>query len=155
MTLKGKKGSDTPHTIWRVKQICGGNGLAAYITRKYTDFDAALSHIRQTELLRDYQKEFECITSLLSCVADFVRVQDWPKKALVGAFIGGLKFGLAAEVRVYHPRSYLEGNWPDFKMMGSWPTEGLGTGVWSGQLGPVDRPNSSGIRRLLRKEMQR
>lgn len=36
------------------------------------------------------------------------RVKDWPEKALVGAFIGGLKVELAAEIRVYRLKSYSE-----------------------------------------------
>ncbi|CAA0834159.1 Unknown protein, partial [Striga hermonthica] len=49
----------------------------------YFDYDEAFSRIRQTGSLRDYQKEFERITS---------RVRDWPESALVGAFwIQGLE----------------------------------------------------------------
>lgn len=66
---------------------------------EYTDYDEELAHIKQTGALREYQKEFERLAS---------RVQDWPEKALVGAFMGGLKPELAAEVRVYKPRTYTE-----------------------------------------------
>lgn len=66
---------------------------------EYTDYDEALSHIRQMGTLREYQKEFERLAN---------RVRDWPEKALVGAFIGGLKPELAAEVRVYRPHTYAD-----------------------------------------------
>ncbi|CAA0840388.1 Unknown protein, partial [Striga hermonthica] len=41
--------------------------------------------------VRDYQKEFE----RLAC-----RVRGWPESVLVGAFAGGLRYDLAAEVRL-------------------------------------------------------
>lgn len=56
-------------------------------------------HIKHNDTLREYQKEFEKLAS---------RVHDWTEKVLVGAFIGGLKSELAAKVRVYHPKTYLE-----------------------------------------------
>ncbi|CAA0824885.1 Unknown protein, partial [Striga hermonthica] len=70
--------------------------IARFGYSEYFDYDEALTRIRQTGSLRDYQKEFERIAS---------RVQDWPEKALVGAFVGGLKAELAAEVRLDRPRS--------------------------------------------------
>ncbi|CAA0822228.1 Unknown protein, partial [Striga hermonthica] len=54
----------------------------------------ALARIRQTGNLHEYIKEFE----QLAC-----RVRDWSEDALVGAFIGGLRFDLAAEVRLERP----------------------------------------------------
>lgn len=36
------------------------------------------------------------------------RVHNWQEKALVGAFIGGLKIELAAEVGVHRPKSYAD-----------------------------------------------
>lgn len=66
---------------------------------EYTDFDESLAHIKQSETLREYQKEFEHLAS---------RVHDWPEVALVGAFMGGLKPDLAVEVRVHRSRSYTE-----------------------------------------------
>lgn len=66
---------------------------------EYTDYDEVLTHIRQTGSLRDYQKEFEKLAS---------RVHDWPEKALIGAFVGGLKTELASEVCVFRPRTYSE-----------------------------------------------
>ncbi|CAA0834125.1 Unknown protein, partial [Striga hermonthica] len=62
----------------------------------YFDYDEVLTRIRQTGSLRDYQKEFERIAS---------RVRDWPESALVGAFVGGLKAELAAEVQLDRPKS--------------------------------------------------
>lgn len=35
-------------------------------------------------------------------------MQDWPEKALVGVFIGGLKSELALEDRVYRPKNYVD-----------------------------------------------
>ncbi|RVW14863.1 Transposon Tf2-11 polyprotein [Vitis vinifera] len=46
------------------------------------DFDEALSRVRQTGTLRDYQREFERLGN---------RVHGWTQKALVGTFMGGLK----------------------------------------------------------------
>ncbi|CAA0824986.1 Unknown protein, partial [Striga hermonthica] len=62
----------------------------------YHDYNEALSRIKQVGSLKDYQKEFERIAS---------RVRDWPEAALVGTFVGGLKAGLAAEVRLDRSRS--------------------------------------------------
>ncbi|CAA0815766.1 Uncharacterized mitochondrial protein AtMg00240, partial [Striga hermonthica] len=70
--------------------------IARFGSSEYFDYDEALTRIRQTGSLRDYQKEFKRIAS---------RVRDWPEKALVGAFVGGLKAELAAEVRLDRPRS--------------------------------------------------
>ncbi|CAA0829019.1 cysteine-rich RLK (RECEPTOR-like protein kinase) 8, partial [Striga hermonthica] len=50
--------------------------IARFGSIEYFDYDEALTRIRQTGSLRDYQKEFERIAS---------RVRDWPEKALVGA----------------------------------------------------------------------
>lgn len=33
-------------------------------------------------------------------------VHDWPEKVFVGAFISGLKSEIAADVRVYQPKTY-------------------------------------------------
>lgn len=66
---------------------------------EYADHDEALAHIKQTGTLREYQKEFEKLAN---------RVRDWQESALVGAFIGGLKAEIAAEVRVHQPRTYAE-----------------------------------------------
>ncbi|CAA0841262.1 Unknown protein, partial [Striga hermonthica] len=62
----------------------------------YINHDEALTRIRQTGSVRDYQKEFE----RLAC-----RVRGWPESALVGAFVGGLRYDLAAEVRLERPNT--------------------------------------------------
>lgn len=61
------------------------------------DYDEALSRVKQTDSLREYQKEFERIAT---------RVR-WPEKALVGTFIGALKNDLAREVKVCKPKTLL------------------------------------------------
>jgi len=53
------------------------------------DFDEALSCVKQTGTLRDYQKEFERLGN---------RVQGWTQKALVGTFMGGLKPEISQEI---------------------------------------------------------
>ncbi|CAA0830138.1 Unknown protein, partial [Striga hermonthica] len=68
--------------------------LARFGTFDYHNYNEALPRIRQTGSLREYIREFEW----LAC-----RVRDWPEDALVGAFVGGLKFDLAAEVRLEKP----------------------------------------------------
>ncbi|CAA0811081.1 Unknown protein, partial [Striga hermonthica] len=68
--------------------------LTRFGTSDYRNYNEALARIRQTGNLREYIKEFE----RLAC-----RVRDWPEEALVGTFIGGLKFDLAAEVRLERP----------------------------------------------------
>lgn len=60
------------------------------------DFDEALSHIKQTGTLREYQKEFERLGN---------RVQGWTQKALVGTFMGGLKSEISEEIRLFRPRT--------------------------------------------------
>ncbi|XP_020241395.1 uncharacterized protein LOC109819859 [Asparagus officinalis] len=63
------------------------------------DFDEALSRVKQMGSLRDYQKEFERLGN---------RVQGWPQRALVGAFMGGLKPEIADGIRMFRPRSLKE-----------------------------------------------
>ena len=55
------------------------------------DFDEALSGICQSGTLRvrEYQWEFERLANW---------VNGWPQKALVGAFMGGLKDDIALEI---------------------------------------------------------
>lgn len=60
------------------------------------DFDEALSKIRQTGDLRDYQREFEKLGN---------RVQGWTQKALVGTFMGGLKSEIADGIRMFKPKT--------------------------------------------------
>ncbi|KAH9747312.1 hypothetical protein KPL70_004668 [Citrus sinensis] len=63
------------------------------------DFDEALSRVKQTGTLRDYQKEFERLGN---------RVQRWTQKALVGTFMGGLKPEISEEIRLFRPRTLKE-----------------------------------------------
>ncbi|KAH7568450.1 hypothetical protein JRO89_XS06G0001100 [Xanthoceras sorbifolium] len=60
------------------------------------DFDEALSKIKQTGSLCDYQKEFERLGN---------RVHGWTQKALVGIFMGGLKVDIADGIRMFTPKS--------------------------------------------------
>ncbi|KAH9704452.1 hypothetical protein KPL70_011464 [Citrus sinensis] len=63
------------------------------------DFDEALSRVRQTGSLRDYQREFERLGN---------RVHGWTQKALVGTFMGGLKPEISEEIRMFKPRTLKE-----------------------------------------------
>ena len=56
----------------------------------------ALSRICQRGTLRDYQREFERLAN---------RVDGWPQKALVGAFMCGLKDGTALEIQMFKPKT--------------------------------------------------
>lgn len=44
-------------------------------------------------MVREYQAQFERIAS---------RVQEWPEKALMGSYIGGLKEEIQSEVKLFH-----------------------------------------------------
>ncbi|CAA0808261.1 Unknown protein, partial [Striga hermonthica] len=68
--------------------------LTRFGTSDYHNYNEALTRIRQTGSLREYIREFERLA---------FRVRNWPEDALVGAFIGGLKFDLAAEVWLERP----------------------------------------------------
>ncbi|KAF5442968.1 hypothetical protein F2P56_035573 [Juglans regia] len=46
------------------------------------DYHETLSKIKQTGSLRDYQKEFEYLST---------KIHEWSEKALIGTFVGGLK----------------------------------------------------------------
>lgn len=63
------------------------------------DFDESLSKIRQTGLLRDYQREFERLGN---------QVKGWTQKALVGTFMGGLKTEIAEGIRMFKPKTLKE-----------------------------------------------
>ncbi|RVW50431.1 putative mediator of RNA polymerase II transcription subunit 36b [Vitis vinifera] len=63
------------------------------------DFDEALSHIKQSGSLRDYQREFEKLGN---------RVHGWTQKALVGTFMGGLKPEIADGIRMFKPKTLKE-----------------------------------------------
>ncbi|XP_065632203.1 uncharacterized protein LOC136068679 [Quercus suber] len=60
----------------------------------YEDFDEALAKVRQTGTVREYQSLFERLAA---------RVQDWPQRALVGSYIGGLKEEIRSEVKLFRP----------------------------------------------------
>lgn len=55
----------------------------------YEDFNEALSRVAQKGLLRDYQKEFERLGN---------RVQGWIQEAIVGTFMGGLKYEISEDI---------------------------------------------------------
>ncbi|KAA8542122.1 hypothetical protein F0562_023274 [Nyssa sinensis] len=63
------------------------------------DFDEALSRVRQTGSLRDYQRTFERYGN---------RVRGWTQKALVGTFMGGLKSEISDGIRMFKPRTLQE-----------------------------------------------
>ena len=63
------------------------------------DFDEALSRICQSGTLREYQREFERLAN---------PVDGWPQKALVGAFMGGLKEYITSEIRMFKPKTLSE-----------------------------------------------
>ncbi|KAL8497423.1 hypothetical protein ACS0TY_020931 [Phlomoides rotata] len=120
--------------------------------------------MEQTGMFHKYLKEFERIAS---------RVHEWPEKALVGTFIGGLKADIASEVRVHGPRTYAKAvdiariyndhlrtvktgrNMMEIERLEEIVMDGGGIDAWKGQLRPVDRLNSPGMRHLTLDEMQR
>lgn len=63
------------------------------------DCDKALSRVRQTSSLRDYQKEFERLGN---------RVHGWTQKALMGTFMGGLKPEISEDIPMFKPRTLKE-----------------------------------------------
>jgi hypothetical protein len=73
--------------------------LARFGPTDYEDFDEALSHIEQKGTVREYQQEFECLAN---------RVVDWPEKALVGTFLGGLQPDIANPIKMFKPRTLRE-----------------------------------------------
>ncbi|XP_022875701.1 uncharacterized protein LOC111394166 [Olea europaea var. sylvestris] len=62
---------------------------------EYECFDEALSRVKQTGTLRDYQCEFERLANRV----------DWPQSALVGTFLGCLREDIAVEVRMAKPKT--------------------------------------------------
>lgn len=50
--------------------------------------------LHQMGSVREYQTQFEWLAS---------RVQEWPERALVGSYIGGLKDEIQSEVKLFHP----------------------------------------------------
>lgn len=63
------------------------------------DFDEALSHIKQSGSLRDYQREFKKLGN---------RLHGWTQKALVGTFMGGLKPEVADGIGMFKPKTLKE-----------------------------------------------
>ena len=63
------------------------------------DFDEALSRVRQTSSLREYQREFERLG---------IRVRGWTQRALVGTFMGGLKTDISDGIRMFKPQTLRE-----------------------------------------------
>ena len=64
----------------------------------YEDFDEALTKVRQIGTVREYQMLFERLAA---------RVQDWPQRAMVGSYIGGLKEEIRSEVKLFGPTTLL------------------------------------------------
>ena len=60
----------------------------------YEDFHEALAKLCQTNTMQEYQANFERLVA---------RVQDWPEKALMGSYIGGLREEIRAEVKLFRP----------------------------------------------------
>lgn len=58
------------------------------------NFHMALSKIRQTGSLSDYQREFEKLQN---------KVDNWSEEALVGTFLGGLNEAIANHVQMFAP----------------------------------------------------
>lgn len=59
------------------------------------DFDEALSKIRQTGTLREYQREFERLQN---------KVSGWTQKALIGTYVGGLKDVISDSIQMFQPK---------------------------------------------------
>ncbi|KAF3792977.1 hypothetical protein EJ110_NYTH02104 [Nymphaea thermarum] len=55
----------------------------------YVDFDIDLRNLKQTSTVQEYQERFE----------DLACMVDWTEKALIAAFVGGLKDEIQVEVR--------------------------------------------------------
>ena len=60
------------------------------------DFDEALSKIRQTGTLREFQREFERLQN---------KVSGWTQKALIGTYIGGLNDNISDGIRMFQPKT--------------------------------------------------
>jgi len=60
------------------------------------NFDEALSRIRQTGSLREYQREFERLGN---------RLRGWTQKALVGTFMGGLRSDISDGICMFKPQT--------------------------------------------------
>lgn len=72
---------------------------ARFGSTKGEDFDEAFSHIKQTGLLQEYQREFERLGN---------RVHDWTQRAFTGTFMGGLNPEIAYEIGILRSKSLKE-----------------------------------------------
>lgn len=63
------------------------------------DFHEALSRVRQTGTLSDYQQEFKRLHN---------KVRGWSQQALVGTFMGGLHRSIADGIRMFRPKTLKE-----------------------------------------------
>ena len=76
--------------------MIGPHNLARFGPSECKDFDEALSRIKQTSSLREYQREFERLGN---------RVRGWTQRALVGTFMGGLKTDISDGIRMFKPHT--------------------------------------------------
>lgn len=63
---------------------------------EYDDFNEALPCIKQTDLLHDYERNFECLRN---------QICGWTQKSLIGAFINRLKPKLANGIRMFRSKA--------------------------------------------------
>ncbi|XP_024043371.1 uncharacterized protein LOC112100028 [Citrus clementina] len=77
-----------------VEELC-----ARFGPTECKDYDEALSRVKQTRSLRDYQREFERLGN---------RVRGWTQKALVGTFMGGLNPKISKEIRMFWSKTLKE-----------------------------------------------
>ncbi|KAF3771893.1 hypothetical protein EJ110_NYTH59225 [Nymphaea thermarum] len=66
----------------------------------YVDFDIELRNLKQTSSVQNYQEKFE----------DLACMVDWTPKALIAAFVGGLKDEIQIDVRA-EPNTELKRSW--------------------------------------------
>lgn len=64
----------------------------------YEDFDEALAKLQHTEIVREYQVNFEKLAT---------HINGWPEKALVGSFNKGLKGRNRRDVKIFKPTTIL------------------------------------------------
>lgn len=81
---------------WVIWEIFVEELWACFGPIDYEDFDEALSKVRQTSSLHDYQKDFERLGN---------QVQGWTQKALVGTFMEGLKAEIAYGIWMFKLRT--------------------------------------------------
>lgn len=86
-----KLGINPLHTTW---EIFEEELRIRFGPTEGENFHAALSKIRQTGTLREYQKEFERLQN---------KVNNWSEEALVGTFLGGLNEAIASHVQMFAP----------------------------------------------------